>query len=103
MRAVTKRLRRGVAAAAEREPLRIGRLVLVAIPIDQLHIVAFNKLRTVLSDFDGGRHRVSVQVSTSTQPLRIPFFALRTGPPRCSSSCPSYPAATPSLRRATAD
>src|SRR5262245_31912299 len=55
MRAVAKRLAMRVAAAAQREwPLR--NLVLVAHPVDECRLVAFHKIRPVLSYFDRRRH-----------------------------------------------
>ena len=55
VRAVAERLVRRPAAAAQRErPL--GDLIGVAVPVDQRHVVAFDQIRTVLPDLDGG-HR----------------------------------------------
>src|SRR4051812_36293887 len=56
MRAVAERLVRRRAAAAQRERA-FRNLIRVPVPIHHGHVVAFDEIRTVLSDFDA-RHVV---------------------------------------------
>ena len=92
MRAVAERLVRRPAAAAQRErPLRD--LILVAVPVDQRHIVALDEIRTVLPHLDR-RHSPSSRVNPSS--------ASTPGTRRSSSSSTSCRAAAPSPRPATA-
>src|SRR5262245_31063247 len=102
VRAVAEGLVLRMAAAAQRELLWVGRLVLVAIPVDQLHILALDEERAVLPHLDRCRHPL-ISVHRRNRAGSTPSSSWQRGTRRCSSSCPSCRAAVPSLPRATAD
>src|SRR5437588_8137914 len=63
VRAITKRLGRRAAATAERN--RFARqFVSRAIPVQYLNIIAFDEIRSVLADFDGGHDSSVVPAAT---------------------------------------
>src|SRR5215216_5503406 len=89
VRAVTERLVRGAATAAERKRSLHYR-VRIPVPVDERDVLAVDQVRAVLPDFD--RHRHSVTPSSASQ----------QGSRRSLWSFPSCRAAIPSPRPATA-